>query len=166
MTRRTNMEVRIMCQKCNDFTESTEPITIKRFKGQNFDIQCKCVVCNKLKRKRLNKLQRKLLPDEVINMPENSEVVNNINRDGGILPILPLLGAIFAGVSALTGVGGTVASAVINSKKANEEKRHNEAMEQIANNVATGKGWADLSESEKYDTSVKYLQGKGFQIFV
>jgi hypothetical protein len=166
MPKAKSTEIRIKCKTCKEFTDCQEPVTIKKYGQNKFLIKTVCIICKGLKTKTLNEMQRKILPKEILEMSENSEVANNITREGAILPLIPLLGAIFAGVSALTGIGGATASAVIGAKKAAEDKRHNEAMEQIAQNVASGKGFNELSEIEKYDTSVKYLQGRGFEIYV
>jgi hypothetical protein len=166
MPKSKSSELRINCKTCNEFTESQEPVIIKKYGKNKFNIKTVCAVCKGIKSKILNEMQRKILPNEILEMPENSEVVNKIEKEGKFLPLIPLLGAIFAGVSALTGIGGLTASTVISAKKAAEDKRHNEQMEQIAQNVASGKGFDQLSDFDKYDTSVKYLQGHGFQIYV
>jgi hypothetical protein len=165
MPKAKSTELKIKCKTCNNFTECQEPVIIKRYGLNKFNIKTVCAICKCLKSKTLNEMQRKILPEEILTMIEKSEVVNNITREGKILPLLPILGLILSGIGAASGVAGTVASAVINSKKANEDKRHNETMEQIAQNVASGKGFNELNEIDKYKTSVNYLQGKGFQIY-
>jgi hypothetical protein len=166
MPRKSNSDVGISCNYCGEHTQSIEPIIIKRTDENRYYVKSKCIICEKMKNKFLNKKQIKLLPDDIRNIEIGKEVTNNIVKEGKLLPLIPLLGAIFAGVSALTGIGGLTASTVISAKKAAEDKRHNEQIEQIAQNVASGKGFDQLSDFDKYDTSVKYLQGHGFQIYV
>ena len=162
MTRPKNMEVRIKCKKCKEFTQSVEPISIKKLKQNIYDIRAKCTICGHLKIKRLNEQQRKLLPDEIINLSDNSEVTNNIEKEGGIFPLLALIPAIAAGISALGSIGGVAANTIIGAKKAAEDRRHNEQMEQIAKDVASGKGFNQVEDENKFEQSLKYLQGKGF----
>ena len=114
----------------------------------------------------MNEQQRKLLPDEIINLSDNSEVTNNIEKEGGIFPLLAEIPAIAAGISALGSIGGFTANAIIGAKKAAEDKRHNEQMEQIAKDVASGKWFNQLEDKDKFEQSLKYLQGKGFKVLI
>jgi hypothetical protein len=154
------MEVRIKCKTCKDYTQSVDPSSIKKVSKNFYLIKVRCAICGNLKYKKLNEAQRKILPQDIINIPENLER-NSFETAGGIIPLLALIPAIAAGISAITGVAGTVASSVINSKKANEERRHNEQMEQITKD-ALGKG----IDKDKFNESVNYLQGKGFKISI
>jgi hypothetical protein len=150
-------ELRIKCRTCKDFTEGQEPVTIKKYGKNKFNIKIVCSICKGLKSKTLNERQRRILPKEILEMPENTEVVNNITKDGGILPIIPLIAAVISGIGALGSIGGATANAIISSKKANEDERHNREMETITKNAVSGNG---MSEQE----ALKVLTGKGYLI--
>ena len=84
--------------------------------------------------KTLNKADMKHLPPEIIAAADKTEF------NGGILPLLPLLGLIFGGISAASAVAGTTASAVLQKQKNDEEKRSNEEKERIMREAAKGEG--------------------------
>ena len=67
----------------------------------------------------MNKEQIALLPCKVQQTVDNTTFKNTIERNGGIIPLIPLIGAIVAGISALTSVAGTIASVVLANKQAN-----------------------------------------------
>ena len=183
MPRERNHELSIPCTYCGENTQSIEPISIKRSAAKRYYIKAKCIICGKIKSKFLNDAQRKQLSQEVLDIPIGTTVDNNITtKEGGILPLIPLIGAIAAGISALTGVAGTVASTVLNSKKNDEEQRHHREMESITKNaVGSGAGEShtvlpkgrtldeiysggDISEQEA-EQVVSILGGMGFTIF-
>jgi ribosomal protein L44E len=174
MPKAKTTELRIKCTKCKDFTQSIEPVVIKRFGANKFNIKVACSICKKYKTKTLNEMQRKLLPKEIQDMPENTEIVNNIEKDGGLFPLIPLIGAIAAGISALAGVGGVTANAILKSKENNEQERHNKAVEDIARGsgieetspIAGVMGSPGYDDDALIDKSIKFLHGKGFKISV
>ena len=49
-----------------------------------------------------------------------------------MIPLLALVPLVIAGISALTSAAGTAASVVLSNKQADEQQRHNKAVEQIA----------------------------------
>jgi hypothetical protein len=101
------------------------------------------------------------LPKEVLDMQVGSSITNNIVREGAILPIIPLIGLIASGISALVGTAGTVASTVLNAKRNEEEARHNRALE----DAVKGSGIeTDITEDELVNKSIRFLSGKGFKI--
>ena len=91
-----------------------------------------CSIANKLKTKYLNIKQVNLLPDEIRNAPDNTTFTNSIERNGGSIPLLPLIWAIAAGINALASAGGATASAVISAKTFAEQERHNRELEAAA----------------------------------
>ena len=86
-------------------------------------------ICNKFKSKFLNKEQIKLLPNEIQQATNNTTFTNTIERNGGLLPIIPLICAIAAGISALASAGKATGSAIISAKNSAEQERHNKAVE-------------------------------------
>ena len=65
-----------------------------------------------------NHEQIKLLPDEIINAPDNSTFINTIIRDGKALPVLVLVPMIIAEISLLTSAARTAALVVVTNKQA------------------------------------------------
>ena len=122
----------LWCKRCKKNVDIVEPV-ISKLPGDRYSINAKCSLCDKPINRSLNKRQIKLLPKSMLDSNDY-----NIFKDykdektGGILPLLPLLGAIFAGVTAASGVAGTVANSVIQSKKNEELERHNKEVERIA----------------------------------
>ena len=132
MPRKPSLEIRLRCNKCKKYTQSTNPIIINKEVGNRFYIKTVCSICNKYKNKYLNIKQVNLLPDEIKQAPDNTTFTDTIERNGGIIPLLPLIGAIAAGVNALTSVADTTSSIVLATRKANEEERHHRQLEDIA----------------------------------
>ena len=128
MTRKHTLEIRLYCIKCKDFTQSTGPIIINKLTKNRFNIKVLCSICNKLKSQFLNKEQKKLLSDEVLNSSDNSTFNDVIIRDGKAIPLLALVPLIIAGISALTSAAATAASVVLSNKQADEQQRHNKAV--------------------------------------
>ena len=132
MPRKQSSEVRLYCLKCKDYTQSKEPIIIKKDIGSRFHIKAMCSICNKFKTKFLSLEQVKLLPDEIKNSVDGSTFTNTIERNGGIIPIIPLIMAVAAGVSALASAGSATASAIISAKNSAEDEKHHRELESIA----------------------------------
>ena len=63
MPRRQNLETRICCNICNDYTQSIEPVIIKTESVNRFHFKAVCAICNKFKTKYLNIEQFKAIPD-------------------------------------------------------------------------------------------------------
>ena len=93
-----------------------------------------CSICIKSKTKYLNIEQVNLLPVEIRNAPDNTTFTNTIERNGGIISLLFLIGAIAAGITALASAGGANASAVISAKNSAEQERNNCELEAAARN--------------------------------
>jgi hypothetical protein len=73
--RKAVFETRVYCDKCRDFTPTTSPMVVKRKKGSNFYLRAVCGSCNSVKPfKHLNMRQVICFPEEIRNMPENSEI--------------------------------------------------------------------------------------------
>ena len=132
MPRQKSSEVRLYCLKCKDYTQFKEHIIIKKDVGSRFHIKAMCSICNKFKTKFLNLEQVKLLPKEIRESEDGSTFNNNVTIDGKALPLLALIPLVIAGISALTSAAGTAASVVLSNKQADEQQRHNKAVEQIA----------------------------------
>ena len=65
MPRKENLEVRLYCLKCKDFTQSIGPIIVSKLIKNRYHIKARCLICNKFKSKFLNHEQINLLPDEI-----------------------------------------------------------------------------------------------------
>ena len=115
MPRTPNLEIRLRCKTCKEFTQSINPIIIKKKLTIDFILKL-CLICNKFNTKYLNIEQINLLPDEIRNTPDNTTFTDTIEQNDGIIPLLPLIGVIAAGITALAFVGGATASAVISAK--------------------------------------------------
>ena len=116
MPRQPNLEIRLKCNNCKDFTQTINPIIINKLTKNRYHIKAVCSICNKFKTKFLNKEQIKLLPVELKQAGNNTTFNNTIERNGGIIPLLPLIGAIAMGISTLTATGGATTSAIISAK--------------------------------------------------
>ena len=132
MPKQPNLEIRSKCLKCKDFTQTIGLIIISKLIKNRYHIKAVCSICNKFKSKFLNKEQIKLLPNEIQRAADNTTFDNTIERNGEIIPLIPLIDAIAAGISALASAGGATASAIISAKNSAEQERHNKAVEQIA----------------------------------
>ena len=184
MPRKQSLDVRVYCLKCKDYTQSIEPIIIKKDVGSRFHINAMCSICNKFKSKFLNLEQVKLLPKEVRESENGSTFNNNVIIDGKALPLLALIPLVIAGISALTSVAGTTASVVLTNKEANETERHHKKLEDV---VARGNGISNeeikideqkvlsdtalpvkknISDDELIKQSMKFLRGKGYIIYI
>ena len=96
MPRRPNLEIRLRCKTCKEFTQSINPIIIKKKTNNPFYIKAVCLICNKFKTKYLNVEQINLLPDEIRNAPDYTTFRDTIERNVKIIPLLLLIGAIAA----------------------------------------------------------------------
>ena len=169
MPRRPNYEIRLRCKNCKEFTQSINPIIIKKETNNRFHIKAVCSICNKLKTKYLNIEQVNLLPDEIKNAPDNTTFTDTIVRNGGILPLLPLIGAIAAGITALASAGGATASAVISAKNSAQQERHNRELEAAARGNGLDKNIQPLkgmTDDELIHRSIEFLTGKGFSVSI
>ena len=72
------------------------------------------------------------MPDEVLNSSDGSTFNDVIIKDGNAIPLLALVPLVISGIFALVGAAGTTASVVLSNKQADEQQRHNKAVEQIA----------------------------------
>ena len=177
MPRKPNNEIRLRCNTCKEFTQSINPIIIKKDKNNRFHIKAVCSICNKFKTKYLNIEQVKLLPDEIKNAPDNTTFTDNIVRNGGILPLLFLIGVIVAGITALASVGGATASSVISAKNSAEQERHNRELEVASrgnglkfvdsiNNDEDVQPLKGMTDDELIHRSIEFLTGKEFSVSI
>ena len=77
-----NLEIRLKCLKCNDFTQTINPNIINKLTENRYPIKAVCLICNKFKSKFLNKEQIKLLPNEIQQAADNTTITNTIVRNG------------------------------------------------------------------------------------
>ena len=91
-----------------------------------------CLICNKFKTKYLNIEQINLLLNEIRNAPDNTTYTDTIERNGGIISLLSLIGANAAEITALASAGGATASDVIRAKYSAEQERHNREIKNLA----------------------------------
>ena len=159
MGKKITNQLGIYCNTCKLYTQSESPVMIKRINEERFDMRIRCFICKALKYKRLNINQRKLLPKEIIEMEVGKEIVDNFEKDGGLLPIIPLIAAIISGITALTGVAGVSTNAVLKAKENSETERHHKELE----NIAKGNG---ITEDEQIKNAIEFLSGRGFNVFI
>ena len=167
MPRKPSLEIRLRCNKCKEYTKTTNPVIIKKEVGNRFHIKAVCSICNKYKNKYLNIEQINLLPDEIKQAADNTTFTDNIIKEGKALPLLTLIPAIFAGISSLSSVGqespipragnkqtethgGTITSlpepAVLSDREKPAERT--------------------LSDDELINKSIEFLTGKGFCVSI
>ena len=94
MPRLHNSEIRLKCTSCKDYTQTIYPIIITKFTVNRYHIKAVCSICNKFKSKFLNKEQIMLLTNEIQQASDYTTFTNTIERNGGLVPIIPLIGAI------------------------------------------------------------------------
>jgi len=102
----------LKCSKCKEITQTIEPMKIKKYGKNKYLMTGVCSICQNKKTKMLNKAQRKELAPEITNLKVGEKI-----KSGGILPIIPLLGLLTGGITALSAVGSAVASNIIQAKK-------------------------------------------------
>ena len=173
---------RVHCVKCKEYKLLNEPWHIVKKKGKFGDIISFKGVCPDCKTSQIKKLSNGLLK------PEAKEVFSSYsygeykldsngniqNKDGGILPLLPLLGLVFTGIGAASGVAGTTAGIVLGIKKNEEEERANRLLYE----QQEAKNKAELEEERRkndelikavrekemsYDKTVDILNGSGIE---
>ena len=141
---------KIRCLKCGKETDSEEPVFIKKSKNGRYFILLTCAVCKKNKSISVGKEKLKRLPKEHRDKIKELEADDDYKFEGGLLPLLPLLGAIFSGIAAASTATGAIANTVISNKRADEEKRHNEEREKIMREAAKqGSGLSSVSNEEQ-----------------
>lgn len=74
----------------------------------------------------INKIEK---AKDKVTLTLSAKQLNHMHKSGGFLPLLGLLPAI---IGAAGGLAGGIASAVNSSKQTAEQKRHNQALENIA----------------------------------
>ena len=80
-----NLEIRLKCFKCKDFTQTIGPIIISKLTENRYHINTICSICNKFISKYVNKEQIKLLPNEIQQAADNTTFNDTIERNGGII---------------------------------------------------------------------------------
>ena len=169
MPKQSNSEIRLKCASCKDFTQTISPIIISKLTENRYHIKAVCSICNKFKSKFLNQEQIRLLPVEVQQAAVNTAFNDTIELNGGIIPLIPLIGAIAAGISALASAGGATASAIMNAKNSDEDEKHHRELESIArgNSISNNiiKDDNDVKPSRKLlDNSLPNVNGNGITI--
>ena len=183
MLRKYSSEIGLYFVKCKDYTQSIEPIVVKKEVGNRYHIKALCSICNKFKTKFLNLEQVKLLPNEIRESENGSTFKNTIIRDGKALPLLALILLVIAKSSALTSAAGTTASVFLANKQANEDERHHKQLEEVARGngisnevikIDEPKVLSDtallvkktISDDELINQSMNFLRGKEFLIYI
>ena len=131
MPRARNLDVRLYCINCKEYTQSISPISIIKVATNRFHIKAMCFICNKLKTNFLNKEQIKLLPKEIRESEDGLNFNNNVTIEGTAIPLLALIPLVISGISALASADGTTASAVLANKQANKDEKHHRELESI-----------------------------------
>jgi hypothetical protein len=122
----------IRCNRCKKNVDITDP-TVRKLSGDKYSVSATCSSCKKPINRTLNKRQIKLLPKYMTDAIDFSTFTDyKDEKTGGILPLLPLLAAIFGGLTAAGSTAGAVANSVLQAKKNEEEQRHNLEVEKIA----------------------------------
>ena len=101
MPKRPNNQTHIRCNTCKNDTQCIEPVDIRKESGNRFHFNAVCIICNKFKVKYLNLEQVKALTVEIQDSDDGSIFTNTIIRNDEVLPIIPLIGPIAMGISAL-----------------------------------------------------------------
>ena len=110
MPRQPNNQTHIHCTTCKNYIQSIEHVVIIKESGNRFHFKAMCVICNKFKNKYLNLEQVKALPYEIRDSDDGSTFTNTIVCNDEILPIIPLIGSIAMGISALPSTDSTAAN--------------------------------------------------------
>lgn len=129
-----------------------------------------CVKCQKkkscfIKKETLDKLHRDKERKFLLKLQAGEEYPDNDSEDvktGGLLPLAALLPLIFGGITAASATAGTVATAVQNSKKNEEQERHNREIEKIAR--GSGAPSDSEEEDEEVATAFEVIKRKGYGI--
>ena len=167
----------VFCAKCKDYTgNNTENVVFVKTSRSNM-IKVLCAQCKYPKSAYIQKSIMKQFPEidkalEILNVKESISGHQLKDSEGGILPLLPLLGAIFGGITAAGSTATAVAVPVLNKQKADaeieEQRRHNTEMEKLARGdglLTINKQTSDSLEDEMIESAKTFLSGKGF-IFV
>ena len=183
MPRTRNLDVRLYCINCKEYTQSINPISIIKVATNRFHIKAMCSICHKFKTKFLNNEQIKLLLKEIRESEDGSTFNNNVTIEGAAIPLLALIPLVISGISALASAAGTTASVVLANKQANEDEKHNRELESIArgNGISNDEIKIDehkvlsdialpikkpITDDELSKQSMKFLRGKGFIICI
>jgi len=169
---------KLWCTHCRKYTDQVNNNLLFVKTTRSIQLKIMCAICSRPK--------SKYIPNKVLNQfPDIKEVLTQLpskgkvsekslnDKEGGILPLLPLLGSIFGGISAAGAAGGAAAGitqAVHNKQKADfeleEQKRHNLEVEKLARGEAI-KMHDSIEEEEKemIESAKEFLSGKGYSIF-
>ena len=174
MPRKPSLEIKLWWNKCKEYTQTTNPIIIKKEAGNRFHIKSVCLVCNKYKNKYLNIEQVNLLPDEIKKAPDNTAFTENIIKDGNALPLLTLIPAIFAGIQALTSVGQRGEVTRVHGPNPRAGNKQTETHGGTITSLPEPAVLSDrekpaertLSDDELINKSIEFLTGKGFCVSI
>ena len=75
---KTRNPYRIYCHKCNEYTESIEPIILRRYQIHNFCIYAMCEKCKLLTSIALTDFYYQKFPMDYFNLPINKPYLNYI----------------------------------------------------------------------------------------
>jgi hypothetical protein len=115
----------IRCNRCKNSFDVVSPV-IRKQPGNKYVVNAICMSCNKPITRKLSKTQIQRLPKSILDANDYSTFTDyKDEKTGGILPLIPLLAAIFGGLTAAGSTAGVVANSVLQAKKNEEEQRHN-----------------------------------------
>jgi hypothetical protein len=122
----------VHCKRCKRNVDITDTV-IKELSGNRYTPSATCLLCSKPISRAPSMKQVKLLPKHIIAANEFGAFTDyKDEKTGGILPLLPLLAAIFGGLTAAGSTAGVVANSVLQAKRNQVEQRHNLEVEKMA----------------------------------
>jgi hypothetical protein len=160
----------LRCNRCKKNVDIADPV-ISKLAGNKYILTAKCLTCNKPITRSLTNKQIKLLPKSIVETSDYGVFRDyKDEKSGGILPLLPLLGAIFGGLTAASGVAGTVANSVLQARKNEEQERHNREVERIAKGEGVSLSLDDIVQNVNSLTDddkrklIQVFHGLGFVV--
>ena len=143
-----------MCNHCKDLTNSINPIIIIKESDKIYRMSAYCGKCKNYKpAKILNPFQIKLLPNEIKAATFMKVFVDQIEREGGMIPLNLLLPLITAGISAIPEIGKTIYNAVKGNGLDEEEN---------LTSISSPENLINMFNTSNPEAKSKLLTGLGF----
>ena len=165
MHRKEKTNLSILCLHCKEYSQTIEPLSIYHGAKNRFYFKGQCYICHKMKSQVLNRKQREALPEEISTIPIGSTIVDKIEKNGEVLPLLPILGLILAGLTVAGTAAGVTTSSINDKLTRDEQSRHNSRIEDSVKSYAN----QDLEKAARgngINEAIKLLQGNGFSIYL
>ena len=169
MPRKESNNLSILCSHCKEYSQTLEPLSLYHGAKNRFYIKGQCYICNKMKNQVLNKAQREVLPEDILNIPIGSTVVDKIEKNGKVLPLIGIIGLILTGLMAANGAIDVTKSIVNDKLTRDEQTRHNSRIEDSVKSFANQeieKAARGASLEDTINESIKLLQGNGFSVYI